>query len=96
MVCQGVFGLGFDVQCEVVVCYLNGGEWELVGEFMEIEIGKGVDVLVKCLQFCVVFELCKCCGVMFIIVKFDWFVCNVYFVLGFLEIGCDFVVVDML
>jgi hypothetical protein len=27
--------------------YLNGGKWELVGEYIEVETGKGADALDK-------------------------------------------------
>ena len=34
---QGKSGLGLAAQRTAVIDYLNGGEWELVGEFEEIE-----------------------------------------------------------
>lgn len=37
---QGVSGLGLDAQREAVSRFLNGGEWELVAEFEEIESGR--------------------------------------------------------
>lgn len=42
---QGVSGLGLEAQRETVRTFLNGGSWELVGEFVEIESGtaKGDD-----------------------------------------------------
>jgi DNA invertase Pin-like site-specific DNA recombinase len=40
---QGKSGLGLEAQREIVSRYLNGGSWELVGEFTEIETGKRTD-----------------------------------------------------
>jgi DNA invertase Pin-like site-specific DNA recombinase len=40
---QGKSGLGIDAQREAVRTYLNGGDWQIVGEFTEIESGKRSD-----------------------------------------------------
>jgi DNA invertase Pin-like site-specific DNA recombinase len=40
---QGRSGLGIDAQREAVKTYLNGGDWQIVGEFTEIESGKRSD-----------------------------------------------------
>ncbi len=40
---QGVSGLGLDAQSKTVRDYLNGGKWELVGEFVEVISGKRED-----------------------------------------------------
>lgn len=40
---QGKSGLGLDAQREIVSRYLNGGRWDLVGEFTEVETGKRAD-----------------------------------------------------
>ena len=37
---QGKSGLGLDGQKAAVAGYLNGGDWQLVGEFTEIESGR--------------------------------------------------------
>jgi DNA invertase Pin-like site-specific DNA recombinase len=42
---QGRSGLGLDAQKAAVVGYLNGGAWALVGEFTEVETGKGSNAL---------------------------------------------------
>lgn len=44
---QGASGLGLDAQQEAVQRFLNGGSWELLGEFKEVETGKGADALAK-------------------------------------------------
>lgn len=40
---QGRSGLGIEAQREAVKTYLNGGDWQIVGEFTEIESGKRSD-----------------------------------------------------
>jgi DNA invertase Pin-like site-specific DNA recombinase len=37
---QGQSGLGLEAQRNDVVSYLNGGDWKLLGEFVEVESGK--------------------------------------------------------
>jgi resolvase-like protein len=40
---QGRSGLGLEAQRKAVMDFLNGGAWELVGEFVEVESGKKSD-----------------------------------------------------
>ena len=40
---QGRSGLGLDAQRKAVLDYLDGGPWQLVAEFTEIESGKRTD-----------------------------------------------------
>ena len=40
---QGKSGLGLDAQREAVLDYLDGGRWELLEEFTELESGKKGD-----------------------------------------------------
>jgi DNA invertase Pin-like site-specific DNA recombinase len=51
---QGDSGLGLDAQKEAVTRYLNGGRWNLVDEFTEIETGKNNNrpVLAQALAAC--------------------------------------------
>ena len=51
---QGKSGLGLEAQRASVINYLNGGTWELVGEFVEVESGKHSDRprLAEALQVC--------------------------------------------
>ena len=42
---QGQSGLGIEAQQQLVQAYLNGGEWTVLGEFTEVETGKGADAL---------------------------------------------------
>ena len=40
---QGKSGLGLDAQRAAVATYLNGGDWQIVEEFTEVESGKNSD-----------------------------------------------------
>jgi hypothetical protein len=37
---QGKSGLGVEAQRQAVATYLNGGNWRIVAEFVEVESGK--------------------------------------------------------
>ncbi|KVC77149.1 resolvase [Burkholderia ubonensis] len=92
---QGVSGLGLEAQRESVTRYLNGGRWELVGEFTETETGKGADALSKRPQLRAALDLCKKRGARLIIAKLDRLARNVHFVSGLMESKVKFVAVDM-
>jgi Resolvase, N terminal domain len=51
---QGQTGYGIDAQRAAVASYLNGGDWQLIGEFVEVESGKRKDrpELAKALAAC--------------------------------------------
>src|SRR5215212_5441013 len=51
---QGRSGLGLEAQRETVAAFLNGGDWQLVGEFIEVESGRSSDrpELAKALARC--------------------------------------------
>lgn len=40
---QGISGLGLDAQKQTVAEFLNGGSWELIAEFTEVESGRRAD-----------------------------------------------------
>ncbi|WP_137178449.1 recombinase family protein [Roseomonas sp. AR75] len=40
---QGRSGLGLQARREAVAAFLNGGAWQLIGEFVEVESGKRSD-----------------------------------------------------
>ncbi len=40
---QGKSGLGLEAQRKAVADYLNGGDWKLVAEVVEVESGKTTD-----------------------------------------------------
>jgi DNA invertase Pin-like site-specific DNA recombinase len=88
---QGKSGLGRDAQVRAVHDYLNGGEWELVGEFEEVETGKKSDrpELAKALA------AAKRHKATLVIAKLDRLARNVHFISGLMETKVKFVACDM-
>jgi DNA invertase Pin-like site-specific DNA recombinase len=92
---QGTSGLGLEAQQEAVRRFLNGGTWELVAEFQEVETGKGADALSKRPQLCAALEACRKHGATLVIAKLDRLARNVHFVSGLMESRVRFVACDM-
>lgn len=92
---QGKSGLGLDAQREAVMRYLNGGSWELIGEFTEVETGKGANALDKRPQLRAALDRCKKMKATLVIAKLDRLARNVHFVSGLIESGVEFVAADM-
>jgi len=88
---QGTSGLGLEAQRAAVAGYLNGGEWILVEEVLEVESGKRNDrpALARALR------LCRKHRATLVIAKLDRLARNVHFISGLMESGVDFVAVDM-
>lgn len=88
---QGRSGLGLDAQRSAVADYLNGGSWELLGEFTEVESGKRNDrpELARAL------DACRKQKATLVIAKLDRLARNVHFISGLMESRVDFVAVDM-
>jgi hypothetical protein len=87
---QGRSGLGLEAQQSSVRNYLNGGEWELIGEFTEIESGKHADrpELVKAL------EVCRRQKARLVIAKLDRLSRNLAFIATLMDSGVEFLAVD--
>lgn len=88
---QGASGLGLDAQKEAISRYLNGGNWELLAEFVEIESGKkdGRPELLKALQHC------KNTGATLVIAKLDRLSRDLHFISSLQKAGVEFVACDM-
>ena len=88
---QGRSGLGLEAQRRAVTDYLNGGAWELIGEFVEIESGKRADrpELVRAM------EACRKHKARLVIAKLDRLSRNLAFVATLMEAGVEFVAADM-
>lgn len=92
---QGKSGLGLDAQREAVMRYLNGGSWDMAGEFTEVETGKGSNALDKRPQLRAALEMCRKMKATLVIAKLDRLARNVHFVSGLIESGVEFVAADM-
>lgn len=87
---QGRSGLGLEAQRRAVVDYLNGGNWELVEEFTEIESGKKNDrpELAKALA------ACRKHKAKLVIARLDRLSRNAAFIGNMMESNVEFVAVD--
>jgi DNA invertase Pin-like site-specific DNA recombinase len=88
---QGASGLGLEAQRKAVIDFLNGGDWELEAEFVEIESGKRNDRP----QLDEALAQCKKIGATLVIARLDRLARNVHFISGLMEAGVDFVAADM-
>jgi DNA invertase Pin-like site-specific DNA recombinase len=88
---QGISGLGLEAQRASVAGYLNGGDWTLVQEVLEVESGKRNDrpALADALK------LCRKYKATLVIAKLDRLARNVAFISNLMESGAEFVAVDM-
>lgn len=92
---QGSSGLGLEAQREAVSRFLNGGNWELIAEYTEVETGKGSNALAKRPQLAAALEASRKHGSTLIIAKLDRLARNVHFVSGLMESKVRFVACDM-
>jgi DNA invertase Pin-like site-specific DNA recombinase len=87
---QGKSGLGLEAQRKSVLDYLDGGSWELVAEFTEVESGKHNDrpELERALA------ACKKQRARLVIAKLDRLSRNLAFIATLKDSGVEFVAVD--
>ena len=87
---QGKSGLGLEAQRKSVHDYLDGGRWELVAEFTEVESGKRSDrpELEKALA------ACKKHKAKLVIAKLDRLSRNLAFIATLMDSGVEFIAVD--
>lgn len=90
---QGVSGLGMDAQRESVRQFLNGGSWDVVGEFVEVESGRKTDEQRP--QLAAALAECKKHGAKLLVAKLDRLARSVHFVSGLMKAGVKFVAVDL-
>ncbi len=88
---QGKSGLGLEAQRQAVEYYLDGGSWELLHEYIEVESGKRDDrpQLDKAMHHATV------TGATLIIAKLDRLSRDAHFLLGLQKEGVRFVAADM-
>jgi DNA invertase Pin-like site-specific DNA recombinase len=89
---QGINGLGMEAQRKAVSDYLNGGDWELLDSYNEVESGKRDDNRPELLK---AVQRCKTSGATLVIAKLDRLSRDVHFLTGLQKAGIDFVCCDM-
>lgn len=87
---QGLSGLGLEAQQQAVRSHLNGGKWDMLGEFVEVETGKHSN-RPKLLE---ALALCKKHKATLIIAKLDRLSRNVAFLANLMESKIEFVCCD--
>jgi DNA invertase Pin-like site-specific DNA recombinase len=88
---QGKSGLGLAAQREAVQARLNGGPWQLVGEFVEIESGRRA----KRPQLDAALAACKKQKAKLIVAKLDRLSRNTRFLLTLIESGIKVLFADL-
>ncbi len=92
---QHISGLGLDAQRATVEQYLSGSTRTSVGEFIEVETGKGANALEKRPQLRLALEACRRTGATLLLAKLDRLSRSVHFVSGLMESRVKFVACDM-
>jgi DNA invertase Pin-like site-specific DNA recombinase len=87
---QGKSGLGLEAQRQGIEIYLNGGNWQLLKEFVEVESGKKNDRP----QLKAALDACQSTGATLLIAKLDRLARNVAFISNLMESGVEFVACD--
>ncbi len=87
---QGRSGLGVEAQREAVTGYLNGGNWALVQEIVEVESGRNNERP----QLARALALCRLHRAKLLVAKLDRLGRNVAFVSALMESNVKFVAVD--
>jgi DNA invertase Pin-like site-specific DNA recombinase len=87
---QGRSGLCLEAQQEAVRSYLNGGDWQLMAEVVEVESGKKNDRP----RLAEAPRLCRLHGAILVIAKLDRLARNVAFISNLMESGVEFTAVD--
>ncbi len=88
---QGRSGLGLDAQREAVAAYLNGGNWTVITDFVEVESGRKSDRP----ELAMAMDLCRLTGATLVIAKLDRLARDAHFLLGLQKAGVEFVACDM-
>ncbi|WP_096703748.1 recombinase family protein [Magnetospirillum sp. 15-1] len=88
---QGKSGLGLDAQREAVANYLNGGQWELVAEVVEVESGRRHDRP----QLEAALSACRLHRATLVVAKLDRLARNAKFLLQLIDSGADVVFCDL-
>jgi DNA invertase Pin-like site-specific DNA recombinase len=88
---QGQSGLGLEAQRQAVGDYLNGGNWQLLREYVEVETGKHADrpVLIEALHYA------KVTGATLVIAKLDRLSRDLEFIARLQKSSIKFVCADM-
>ena len=88
---QGQSGLGLEAQRKAVEDYLNGGDWNILEELVEIESGKNS----KRPKLLEAIELCKASSAKLVVANISRLARDAAFLLNLKDAGIDFIAADM-
>ena len=91
---QGRSGLGLEAQKHAVTEFLNGGTWELVGEYTEVESGKGSNAMARRPVLREALDFCKKHKAHLLVAKLDRLARNVAFISALMESKVEFTACD--
>jgi len=89
---QGKSGLGLEAQRESVMAYLNGGEWLMCAEFMEVE--SGTKTTRRRPELAKALEVCRKEKATLVVAKLDRLYRNLHAMTSLMQSGVDFVAAD--
>ena len=89
---QGAEGLGIDAQKKMCIDHLNGGNWQVIGEFIEVESGAKSEK--ERPQLDAALALCQKEGATLLVAKLDRLSRSVAFVSRLMESGIKFACAD--
>jgi DNA invertase Pin-like site-specific DNA recombinase len=89
---QGRSGLGLEAQRASINAYLNGGNWQMVAEYVEVESGKRSENRPQLQE---ALSMCRLHRAKLVIAKLDRLARNVAFVSALMESKVKFVAVDL-
>ena len=83
--------MGLEAQRKTVENYLNGGDWNVIEELVEIESGKNN----RRPKLTEAIDLCKASGATLVVAKIDRLTRDAAFLLSLKDAGIDFIAADM-
>lgn len=89
---QGKSGLGLEAQRESVLAYLNGGEWLMCAEFMEVE--SGTKTTKRRPELARALEVCRKEKATLVVAKLDRLYRNLHAMTSLMQSGVEFVAAD--
>ena len=87
---QGDSGLGLDAQRESIKQFLNGGDWQLLDEYVEVESGKNNNRF----QLRAALEECQLTGAKLLVAKLDRLSRDMAFIVNLMSSKVEFVIAD--
>lgn len=91
MVKQGDSEFGLEVQRNAILDFLNGGSWDLLAEYVEVESGKNNDRT----ELSKAIDHSRLAGATLLIAKLDHLSRNAHFLISLQDAGVQFLAVDM-